>query len=283
MFLQAWHQDQLDMAEHMFNKSMSFRQILDPNTAESLADVLYEMGKDLLQRKQYKLAVKWLERALDVLTGQELDRLSMDASELRMSIAELSIKALLANQDQESAHRAHNLVELLENEVGDKLIVLLLKLELLSSATSETFDSNSYADILRRMIRSTVLSKEIFKLIMYHIRKLNGKSPSLACRALDELLKLRVISEDKEEWVEKILITRLYMTGGQTDSAPDLMTLEELFSFIVANIKRPVSSAATHAAHTVGLDHLNSTGKTLMVISYYGSGLNRTIHKENMK
>jgi len=235
----------------MFNQSMASGTIFDPNTAENLADVLYEMGKDLLQNKQHKLAAKWLERALDVLTGQELDRLSMDASELKMSIAELFIKALLGTQDQDSADKARNLVGLLESEVGDKLIVLLLKLELLSSANQETFDSNSYADILRRMTRSIVLNEENFKLIMYHIRKLNDKSPSLACRALDELLRLRVLDEEKEEWIEKILITRLYMTVGQRDSDNALFGLEQLFSLIVSNIKQPIGSTATIAAHAV--------------------------------
>ena len=242
----------MDMAEHMFNKSISARQIFDPNTAESLADVLYEMGKELLEKRQYKLAAKWLERALEVLTGQELDRLSMDASELKMSIAESFTKALLGKQDPESVDKARGLIEVLESEVGDKLIILLLKLEVLSSATNEAFESNNYADILRRMTRSTVLNAENFKLIMYHIRKLNDKSPSLAFKALDELLKLRVVSENKQEWVEKILITRLFMTVGQTDSADALTVLEELFSFIVSNIRQPVSSGATLAAHAVG-------------------------------
>ena len=236
----------------MFNKSISSRQLFDPNTAESLSDTLYEMGKDLLLKKQYEMAAKWLERAFEVVTGQELDRLSMDASELRMSILELNIKALLGQQTQETADKARNLVELLESEVGHKLVVLLLRLELLSSTTNGTFESNSYADILRRMTRSTVLSAENFKLIMYHIRKLNDKSPSLACRILDELLSLRILPEDKEEWVEKVLITRLYMTIGQRDNIDVLTSLEELFSFIVANMRQPISSAATLAAHTVG-------------------------------
>lgn len=242
----------MDMAEHMFNKSILSRQIFDSNTAESLADVLYEIGKDLLQKKQYKLAAKWLERALEVLTSQDLDRLSMDASELKISIAESFIKALLGRQDQESVDKARSLVDLLESEVGDKLIVLLLKLDLLSYATNETFESNSYADILRRITRSIVLNAENFKLIMYHIRKLNDKSPSLACKALDELLKLRVLPEDKPEWAEKILITRLYMIVGQRASAHMLAVLDELFTFIVSNIKQPVSPAATLAAHAVG-------------------------------
>ena len=245
------------MAEHMFNKCTSSRKIFDPPTAESLADILYEMGKELLHKKQYKIATKWLERALDIITGQDLDRLSMDASELKMSIVESFVKALLWNQDEESADKARNLIEVLENEVGDKLIVLLLKLELLSSATNKIFDSSLYADILRRMIRSVVMNAEAFKIILFHVRKLNDNSPSLACKALDELLRLRVLPEDKEEWIEKVLITRLYLTMSHGDSDDALNVLLKLFSFIVSNIKQPISSAATLAAHTVGILFLN--------------------------
>lgn len=237
----------------MFNKSMSSRQLFDSNTAESLADVLYEMGKDLLHKKQYELAAKWLERAVDVLAGQELDRLSRDASELRMSILESNIKALLQQQTQRTTEKARKLVDLLESEVGDKLIVLLLKIDLLSSTINETFDSNAYADILRRMIRSTVLNGENFKLLMYHIRKLNEMNPSLACRALDDLLTLRVLPEDKDDWIEKILITRLYMAIGQGDGDDVVAVLDDLFTSILTNFKQPISSAATLAAHTVCL------------------------------
>lgn len=237
----------------MFKKSISSQEIFDSNTAESLADVLYEIGKGLLGKQQYQMAVKWLDRAFEVLTGQELDRLSMDASELRISIIESLVKALLGLQEQETFDRATNLVSLLESEVGDKLIVLLLKLELHSSPTNETFDSSSYGDVLRRMSRTLSLSPANFKLIMYHIRKLNDKSPSLACKTLDDLLKLRVLPESKEEWIEKVLITRLYMTVGQRDSDDVLLLLEKLFSVIVESVKQPVSPAATLAAHTVSL------------------------------
>jgi hypothetical protein len=58
----------------------------DPECAEDLADVLYELGKGLCNKKQYELAAVWLERALDAIDDQELDRLSDNASELRLAI-----------------------------------------------------------------------------------------------------------------------------------------------------------------------------------------------------
>jgi hypothetical protein len=70
----------------MFSKCVISGNQLDPATTESISDLLYEIGKDLLNQKQYELAVKWLERSHDVLGEQELEKLSVDAGELKLSI-----------------------------------------------------------------------------------------------------------------------------------------------------------------------------------------------------
>lgn len=76
----------MDTAEHMFTKSKQVMCRLNPATAESLADLLFEMGKDMLRKRSYEPAVKWLERAADILGDQELENLSPDSGELRLSI-----------------------------------------------------------------------------------------------------------------------------------------------------------------------------------------------------
>ncbi|KAH8599135.1 meiosis protein SPO22/ZIP4 like-domain-containing protein [Bisporella sp. PMI_857] len=256
----AWRQNQLDMAEHMFKKSMSCQQCFDPNTAESLADVLFELGKDLLVKREYLIAVKWLERSYHVLSSQELDKLSSNASELRLSIAESLIKANLAVQDSDATQKAQDLLATLENDMGDKMVVLLLKLEILSGTPDEIFDSSAYCDILQRMIRSGMLSESKFSLIMYHIRKLNDKSPSLACKALDEFLPqvLRHGSEH-ELWIEKVIVTRIWMTMNQKDGLEDHILLNRIFSLVLSDLQKPIASAATLAAHTLLWKRIEST------------------------
>jgi len=237
----------------MYTRSRSSERVFDPHTAESLADILYEMGKDLLETQQYSMAVKWLERAYEALESQELDRLSINASELRISIIQSSVKALLGLKDDSSLGKARNLVDLLQNETGDKLVVLLLKLELLSASTRETFDSNSYSDVLQRMTRIMSLSDTSFKLIMFHILKLNDKSPSLACKALEDLMRLRILNMDKDDWVEKVLVTRLWMSVTHRDSPEALSSLEEFFIMVASNVNKPIGNTATAAAHTASL------------------------------
>ena len=57
-----------------------------PECGEDLADVLYELGSGLCDRKLYDLAVRWLERAFDALDEHEIDRLSDDAGDLKLAI-----------------------------------------------------------------------------------------------------------------------------------------------------------------------------------------------------
>ena len=56
-----------------------------PATAEIVADLLYEIGKDALTKRTYDVAIRWLERAYDVLGEQDLGLLSPEVGELRLS------------------------------------------------------------------------------------------------------------------------------------------------------------------------------------------------------
>lgn len=252
IIMQAWRQDEPQVAEFMFEKLVSLRKSFSPNTVENLADILYELGKDLLGKKQYGIAATWLDRAYAILNDQVLDRLSIDASELRISIIQSLVKALLALQEREASEKARGLVDALENEVGDKLVILVLRLEMISAVTNESFDSNHYSDTLRRMTRTIMLSDTNFKLMMHHIRKLHEKSPSLACKTLDDLLRLRVLQCENSEWIEKALITRMWITVSRQEDPDALASLEDILSITAANIKEPFTSGATLAAHMVG-------------------------------
>jgi hypothetical protein len=75
----------MDTAEHMFTKCKHLTGTLTPTSAEALADLLYEIGKDHLMKRNYEAATRWLERAYDTLGEQSMEMLSPEASELRMS------------------------------------------------------------------------------------------------------------------------------------------------------------------------------------------------------
>jgi tetratricopeptide (TPR) repeat protein len=239
----------------MYKNACSEQRKFDPDTAESLADVLYEMGKSLLGAAQYNSAIKWLDRALEILADQELEKLSMDASDLRISIIQSTVKARIHLKDEQSLEQARDHINLLENELGDRLIVLVLHLEILEATPVENFDSTAFSDVLGRIIRSAVLNNDNFRLVMFHIRKLNAKNQASACKSLSDLLRLRIMAEGADErrnWmIEKALITRVWMAVGQRDTLDTLSTLEDFLNTIVADIAGTISSTASLAAHTV--------------------------------
>lgn len=235
----------------MFRKAMASQRHFDANTAESMADALFEMGKNMLERKQYDLAVKWLERSYDVLSGQELDKLSIDASELRVSIIESFVRSLLCLQTPESMKKGQNFIELLESEFGDKLVVLVLRMDLITAEGSGNFDRDAYSDALRRIIRCVVMGEDSFKLVMARIRILNTESPSLACKVMDDFIRLRVVKEGRGCWIDKALISRLYMAVCQAESKETITAVEHLVSEVFASVEKPLSSKVTLAAQMV--------------------------------
>ncbi|KAF7883240.1 uncharacterized protein EAF02_005160 [Botrytis sinoallii] len=213
---------------------------------------LYEMGKALLEKQQHALSVKWLERAYKVLSGDELDKLSADATELRVSIVQTLTKALLETKTPESIQRARELIDLLECELGDKLVVLLLKLELLTGIPKETFDGLPYSAILNKMIRTLVLNPTNLRLFMFHVRKLHEKAPSLACGVLDEMIRLRVKElVTMTEWLEKALLTRIWMCVSGRETGELFVAIDGFLTMIAGNNVNSIGVEATMAAHTL--------------------------------
>jgi hypothetical protein len=75
----------MDTAEHMFVKCKQLTGVLTPSTAETLADLLYEIGKDHLTKRNYEVAIRWLERANDALGESDMELFSPTAGELRLT------------------------------------------------------------------------------------------------------------------------------------------------------------------------------------------------------
>ncbi|KAI9826189.1 MAG: hypothetical protein M1819_007445 [Sarea resinae] len=242
----AWRQNRLDLLEDMVSKNGPDFKDWDPSLAESLADLMFEIGKDLLKKKQFALAVKWLDRSFDVLMGQELERLSDQAGELRISILYSSVKALLGTQQEEGRARARHLVDLLEIDFGEKLVVLLLRMDIISTAPK--FDSSEYFGVLQRVIRVFEINPTNIRTVMHDIHKLKNHSPNLACKAVDELLETRLYSMDTEEWIERAFITRLWIIADIPESEDVLDQLSQVCDSLSMNLVKPLSASATHAA-----------------------------------
>ena len=222
---------------------------LDPSSAEDLADLFFEIGSSQSKKTQWIEAVYWLERAHDILLGQSLHLLSSDAGELRISIIHSMARALLNLDSQDSRERAWNAVCELELEWGDRLVVLLLKLDIF--VTDASHSVQNYSDILHRIVRTVHLTDTNVKTILHHVHKLRSRSPLMAHHVLVTLLSERLLGAEEPSWTEKALITIIWNCTNSTDFLDALVLLSKVLDSLADGVVKALSPPATHAAQIV--------------------------------
>lgn len=80
---------------------------------------------------------------------------------------------------------------------------------------------------------------------------LNLLSVVHACKALDELIHMRLFQQENQQWIEKAVITRVWMsTSGEPDENV-LEKLRELFDTVVQRFDTTFAAPATHATQTL--------------------------------
>ncbi|KAI0142464.1 SPO22-domain-containing protein [Hypoxylon sp. NC0597] len=245
--LKAWKEDRLDVADYTYEKLLGCQNPKDPVSAEHLADSCFEIGKDLTAKKNFSLAPKWLERAYESINTQDLEQLSREAIELRLAISQALVRAYLNTNTADGFQKAENHVRYIESGFGDKLVVLLLRLELLLNSPAEVFDSNAYASVLRRMISSLDISESSFNLMIHHIRKLDDKSPSLGPSVLDEFVISRVLPTQHDAWVERAVVLRTQMATTHQETLETIQALAAMLDRVDSNLEKALPAAAVLA------------------------------------
>ncbi|SPO03320.1 uncharacterized protein DNG_06002 [Cephalotrichum gorgonifer] len=198
--VQAWKEDRLDVSEHMFRKAGDMLATLDSRAAENLADTFFDIGWDFLPKKEFQMAAKWLERAYEIIDGQDIEKLSRDGVELRLMILQAFIQALVGTKTQENLKKAEDCVAYVEAELGDKPVLLLLRLELLQNVPEEEFDPLAYENVLNRMVKSFNYTEEHFKFMLHHARWLYNRSAALGCSVMDGLMTTRILPSEKKQY-----------------------------------------------------------------------------------
>ncbi|PKS07050.1 hypothetical protein jhhlp_005647 [Lomentospora prolificans] len=248
---QSWKEDRLDVAEHMYRKAEDTLKSLDPRPAENLCAVLFEIGRASLEQKDFSLATKWLERAYGVINNQELEDLSRNGVELRLTIVQAFIQALVGTGNLEDMNKARDIVMYMESDIGDKPVVLLMRLELLMSTPDEEFDTLAYADILRRMVKGFTFTRPHFQFFLSHARRLYKKGAVLGCNVLDELITGRLLGSGKGDWIGKALIMRVWMATSRVGASGDIVELEDLLGRIQDGLEVPIEPIAAAAAQSL--------------------------------
>lgn len=231
----------------MFSKSGLEPSRLTADTADMLTDTLFEIGRDVFKKSQYEDAVKWLDRAYDIIGERNVEELDHDAVELRLAILNFLVRACLKMNTAESQDKARGIVDLLEMDHGDKMVVHLLKLDVISA--DQELEVEQYYNVVVRMIRSIVLTDTNFKTIMHHAHIIKGKSPELACKALDKLLHDKLFQHENPQWIEKVAVTQIWILATSGDNQPP-ESLTDLLNVVLQN-SRPFDAPATHASQTI--------------------------------
>ncbi len=86
---------------------------------------------------------------------------------------------------------------------------------------------------------------------MHHIHKLKDYSQATACKVLDDLIDIRLFREENQIWVEKVVITRIWVAVSSTAGNKVVESLNDLFDIVLQNLKTSFTAPATHAAQTV--------------------------------
>ena len=227
---------------------------LSPSLAEKLADLLFEIGKDQTIKKDFVESIQWLDKAQDILRMHDQNKLSNDSEELLIAIDHLLVRALIRVPDEEAKQKASNIVVELECGHGDRLAVLMLKLELFQ--TDLNVPSEGFYDVLIRVVHTVHVTESTFKIIMYHVHSLRSRNPQLAHSVLKDFLLSRLLDIENLEYMEKTLIT---MVWNLTTSV-GLTEYDHTMSHILDNLKSKMvtslSASATHAAQMVRSSYL---------------------------
>ena len=249
--VQAWRQDRLDLAKLMLAKHDLAANNLEPSSAEELADTLFEIGKSQVKKSQWSGAIPWLEKAHDVLSGQNLEALSSDAGELQISIMHSTARALMHQGDEGSRSKSWNIIRQLVIECGDRLAVLILKLDIFVTDLTSSAVPRDYCDILQRIVRTVHLTDTNVKTIIHHIHKLRSRSPPMAHAVLVTLLTERLFGTEEQKWLEKTLVTIIWNCTTSTDPLDIFRSLDEILDALAAGSSKPLSPSAANAAQVL--------------------------------
>ncbi|EDN07288.1 predicted protein [Histoplasma mississippiense (nom. inval.)] len=158
----SWRQDQMEITEHMFSKIDVEYLKHDPTMAERCAGVTYDIGKSMIIRGEHSSAACWLQRSYEALPQPEIGRIGENRRELQFAVLLARVRANMFLQHEHGETIVSSLLDILEQEYGNRLPVILLNLDVISKSPSPD-SQRYYANILKQLlIQRLVLHNDIF-------------------------------------------------------------------------------------------------------------------------
>jgi len=237
----------------MYERFLRIPHPVDGTVRRKMAERLFEMGKRDLESRNYPRALQWLEYAIANVADIEDAELSKDTEDLRLAIYERTVRTFIAIGGPGDIRKATDLVEYLQSRLGDDPVVLLLRVSLLECMEPEEFDVDAFGGVLRKMARSFRITTDALDWTCAKLLSLHGRRPLVAVSILDDLISSRILATENEEWITKTLVLRTRMSASEdTPSNSEQRPLHALFSKVLDNLAKPLSTATVTAIQSVG-------------------------------
>ena len=81
--------------------------------------------------------------------------------------------------------------------------------------------------------------------------ELSVSSSVYASKALDDLLQHRLMREENEQWIEKAIVIRVWLSTSGPSIGDSLQQLQQVFDAVLQDGGFSLSAPATHAAQTL--------------------------------
>lgn len=246
----AWRENRLEVAEAMYARTEGLRRSLNPEAAEEFAEVLCDMGKGLAERGVFDGAMTWLRRALGVLEAQNVEMMSIGACHLRDAACQALVTAMLETGQERDWEAAKDTVATLEDRLGEKPVVLALRLEVLAAAKAEQFDAKAYADGLLRLSRTLSGSAEHIGVVQQNIAVLHSRDPAMGCKTMDQWL-LKNSGAVTPEDLNSMVLQRVAMATKQQGVTQTIFDLLKLLDGLLERGTKALGGATAFHAQAV--------------------------------
>ena len=224
---------------------------LGSSSAEESADTFFEIGSDQSRKLQWSEAVYWFHRAHEAISDRKPSELSPDSEALRIAILHGLARARLNQPSGEGQAIAGDIIRKLDVECGDRLFVLLLKLDVF--ALNPCHAPQDYHDVLQAIVHTVNLKEANVKIVLRHMHKLRTRSPDMVHEILLTLLMERCKSAEKPEWTERIFVTLIWNSTTSAENPKVLSLLSAMLDTFASNTNQMLSPPAIHAAQIVSL------------------------------
>jgi meiosis protein SPO22/ZIP4 len=251
----AWREGRLEVAEAMYAKTEPLREGLDSEAAERLAEVLYEIGRGLAEKAQYGPATTWLRRMLDVLSKQDVEMMSREALNLKDAAYQTLVTALLETGVEDDLVTAAGMVQQMAEEMGEKPVVLAMRLEIFDKASDEQFDGKIYADAILCVNRLLPSTDTNAGLVHQHIVSLHQRNPVIGCKTMDQWL-FKQAQAGRMEGLEAGIRERINMATVQKGVTQTIFDLIKVLDGLLELGTPPIDGAIAFNAQAVRFPRL---------------------------